>query len=267
MICAVQLGDTTWTTYPSPLAAWNEPSLGSPVGESRLQCCEATCNPSAIPLKPVWDPSVERQCWKCPSTFPSHAIFCCLQGKDQQAAKLLPPVFASFSSPLVSLCQTCRGQGAVKILQRGRDNQTQMNFSVHTSACTALALQLLTKAPCNDPSFILSLALGERIDLSSLKQFTAKHQGQEHDFHSLSKQSGQGQGKTVQMKQARGSTGCKETRPRQWSEVLHQVRGTSCPTLIQPSQVLWLRFTENNHSLFVFLLQLKEAFSAGPWQC
>lgn len=82
-----------------------------------------------------------------------------------------------------------------------------MNFSGHTSACAALVLQLLTKAPCNDPSFIPSLALGERTDLSSLKQFTTQHQGQEHDFHSLSKQSGQGQGNIVQMKQARGSTG------------------------------------------------------------
>lgn len=80
-----------------------------------------------------------------------------------------------------------------------------MNFSGHTSARAALALQLLTKAPCNDPSF--TLALGDRTDMSSLQQFTAQQQGQEHDFHSLSKQSGQGQGNIVQMKQARGSTG------------------------------------------------------------
>lgn len=26
-ICAVQLGDTAWTTHPSALAAWNEPPL------------------------------------------------------------------------------------------------------------------------------------------------------------------------------------------------------------------------------------------------
>lgn len=136
-----------------------------------------------------------------------HLLLPAKQGSTS-AAKLLPPLFATFSSPLVSLCQTCRGQGAVKILQRaGRDDQTQMNFSVHTGAHAALALQLLTKPPCNDPSFILSLALGERTDLSSLKQFTAQHQGQEHDFPSLSKQSGQGQGNTLQMEQARGSTG------------------------------------------------------------
>lgn len=207
-ICDVQLGDTTWTIYPSALAAWNEPSFGSPVRESRLQCCEVTCNSSAIPLKTMWDPSVERQRWKCPSSFPSHASFCCLQGKDQPLQASFSLLCLPASAPLWSLCQTCRGQGAVKALQRrGRDDHTQMNFSVHTGACTALGLQLLTKAPCNDPSFILSLALGERTDLSSLKQFTPQHQGQEHDFHSLSKQSGQGQGNIVQMKQARGSTG------------------------------------------------------------
>lgn len=54
-----------------------------------------------------------------------------------------------------------------------------MKFSVHTSTRSVLALQLLTKAPCSDPSFIPSLALCERTDLFSLKQFTAQYQGQE----------------------------------------------------------------------------------------
>lgn len=64
----------------------------SPVRASRVQCCKATSNPSAIPLKPVWDPGVERGCWKCPSSFPSRAIFCCLPSKDQ-------PLQPSFSLP------------------------------------------------------------------------------------------------------------------------------------------------------------------------
>lgn len=155
----------------------------SPAGESKLQCCEATCSPSVVPLKLVWHPSVERRCWKCPSSFPSYASFCCLWGKDHP----LQPNFSLLCLPASApLCQTCRGQGAVKILhRRGREDQAQMNFLVHTSARAALALQLLTKAPCNDPSFILSLALGERTDLSSLKKFTAQYQGQEHDFRSV----------------------------------------------------------------------------------
>lgn len=136
------------------------------------------------------------------------------------ATTLLSPVFHHLlvvRSPLVPACQSHRKQGAPKILWR-RDQEGQTHrLSLHvwwvSPGLQAPALLWLCKSCWQKPPAMtyrsfLSWPCREGTELSSLKQLAAQWQGHKHDLQSSSKQLGEGQGNTVQTKQAWGSADC-----------------------------------------------------------